>query len=138
MDDPETSYLNLEALKSFLKITDQAQDDILRSIIFNTNNHINVLLTPYSDTPIPPGALWEETKYLAMQYALMLWYQSIYQNNQAENYQKIYSERKEDLLKAYKSRKTDKTASSFVAPRNLLQERIYQPTERESYIVREF
>ena len=117
MDDPETSYLNLEVLKSFLKITDQAQDDILRSIIFNTNNHINVLLTPYSDTsPIPPGALFEETKYLAMQYALILWYQSIYQTAQAENYQKIYSERKEDLLKAYKSRKTDKTASSFVAP----------------------
>ena len=132
-------YIDIEALKSFLGFKDDdSSNDILLSIIFNTTHHIDTILTPYTDTPIPTGSLWEETKYVAMQYALSLYYQRLYQTAQAKSYQEIYNERKEDLLKAYMARKTSQTASSFVAPPDLLRERIYQPTEIDNFIVREF
>lgn len=137
-----TPYVSPDGLKAALGIPaeDRDHDTQFTDIVLAANHEMDARLKPLlGNAPLEPdGDIFAQASRTAIRYAQSLWYERLGLLDRAKHSDEIYEKRMGALREAITASKPERTRTLFIRARDANDDRIYLPSETDSYLSRSF
>ena len=134
VDENNKEYVTLEYLKKNIGIAaaNDQHDDKLTEIAKDSNSEIILKIKAYTETsPVLPGSeVFEEVRRVATIYARVLWFEALFQHEQAKNTKSRYKEAVMTLQESLKVEPTTRQSPIGIDRTNFEDERLIPYSQR--------
>lgn len=104
-----SSYVDVTAVKDFLKITDSIDDDTLDGLVSDANDEISMRLIPFADSLPIEKKFYNHASKAGFFYVVSCWKEKINNKDAAKDFMEKFEKKMEVLIDALKAEPTGRT-----------------------------